>query len=115
MYNTLAESTEAMSIVVCGMVSKSNLLQYVIIGSVFIAAGAIVDLFLAEDEIGRIHARLRNWAKTLRETPLRQRQVAIARCGDTLILSLLGYFDSFMLTIFSKTELIKHRIIAVIA
>ena len=75
---------ETINIVACDIVSKSNLLQYVIIGLGCVAVGAIVDLFLAEDEIGKIHAKFRRWAERLRETPLREWQVRIGLFRDLL-------------------------------
>lgn len=86
---------EVMNIAVCQIISQpyNNLLQYVIIGVGCVAVGAIIDLFLAEDEIGRIHAKFSKLAERLRETPLRQWQIRIAEYGTN---SLLGSYKGII-------------------
>ena len=89
------QTMDTMNIITCDIIGKpyKNLLQYVIIGLICVAIGALVDLFLAEDEIGRIHARFRRWAKRLRETPLREWQVKIARRGTDFVSKLPVIFE----------------------
>ncbi len=83
---------ETVNIAACDMVSKSNLLQYVIIGVGCVALGAIIDLFCTEDDIGKIHAKFRRWAERLRETPLQEWQIAIAKRGTGFMSNLAKQF-----------------------